>query len=428
MSNYAKRKEAEAIARKKETTKTIITVAIIVLVIAAIVGTIWFLKKKSSEPAKKDYGDPNYNVFDYVTLGDYEGIEVYKIIPEVTDEQVQNKIDSILNEKVEYTDLTEGDEVTEADQVVMDFSGVLAGETEPFEGGTAEDYSHTLGDGNMIPGFDEGIYGMKVGETKDIQVTFPVDYKNEDYAGKEATFTITIKSAKRASEKPEWNDAFVSEYTEGEYTTVADYEAKIREDLYNEAVESSESQLDQDIWSKIVENAKFSGYPDYLFNKTYDESYAQIQQYASMFNLTVDDYLSHFGGGIDFPTYVQRQVNNELVREALIKTLKIEIDDEELRTLVGEDLQSLFNANSYEEVIANYGKDEILAYYKSKKMNDYIREKAVITEVSQEEYNNLKNTIEQPDDADTTDDSEGNEGDGSNEDDSDDNSDGSDGE
>ena len=69
MSNYAKRKEAEAIARKKETTKTIITVAIIVLVIAAIVGTIWFLKKKSSEPAKKDYGDPNYNVFDYVTLG-----------------------------------------------------------------------------------------------------------------------------------------------------------------------------------------------------------------------------------------------------------------------------------------------------------------------------------------------------------------------
>ncbi|MCR5375017.1 MAG: trigger factor [Lachnospiraceae bacterium] len=389
MSNYAKRKQVEAEARKKEIKRTTIIAIIAVAVVALFVGILIFLRHEANKPVTKNYGDPNYNVFDYVTLGDYEGIEVYKVIPEVTDEQVQSKIDAIIKEGIEYTDLAEGDEVAEGDEAVIDFVGVLEGEEEPFEGGSATDQSHTLGDGSMIPGFDEGIYGMKIGETKDINVTFPEDYGNPDYAGKNATFTIVVKSAKRVSFTPEWNDEYVNKYTKGEYTTVADYEAKIRADLLETATSSSEQQFQQDLWAKVVANAKVDGYPNYVFNKQYDECYSQIQQYASMFNLTVDDYLKTFGGGIDFPTYVMNQVNAQLVREALIKTIPgIEMTADELKEAVKADLDT-FNVATYEEAIANYTEANLRSYYESKKLQDYLQSKAVVKEVTSEEYEKL---------------------------------------
>lgn len=403
MSNYAKRKQAEAVERKKEIKRTAIITAIVIAVIALFVGILIFLKTQANKPVEKNYGDPNYNVFDYVTLGDYEGIEVYKVIPEVTDEQVQSKIDSIINEGVEKSDLTIA---AEGDDVTIDFIGVLEGEEEPFEGGSASDHSYTLGQGSMIPGFDEGIYGMKVGETKNINVTFPDDYKNADFAGKNATFTVTLKSGKHVTYTPEWNDEYVTKYTEGAYTTVADYEVKIREDLLQSATESSEQQMQQDLWEKIVENATVDGYPEYVFNKTYDELYSQVQQYASMFNMTIDDYMSYFGGGIDFPTYVLQQVNSQLVREALIKTIPgIEMTDDELKEAVKADLEK-FQAATYEEVMAKYAEEDIRTYYQSDRLQKYLTEKAVITEVTSEQYQEIKNANQA--DANTDDNSDDN--------------------
>lgn len=389
MSNYAKRKQAEAETRKKEIKRTAIIAVIAVAVVALFVGILIFLKHEANKPVTKNYGDPNYNVFDYVTLGDYEGIEVYKVIPEVTEEQVQSKKDSIINEGIEYADLAEGDEVAEGDQAVIDYSGVLEGEEEPFEGGTATDQTHTLGDGSMIAGFDEGIYGMKVGETKDINVTFPEDYGNADYAGKNATFTITVKSAKRVSFTPEWNDEYINKYTDGEYTSAAEYEEKIRADLLESATTSSEQQFEQDLWSKVVENATVDGYPDYVFNKQYDQCYSQIQQYASMFNLTVDDYLSYFGGGIDFPTYVMNQVNSQLVREALIKTIEgMEYTDDELKAAIKGDLDKLGVA-TYEEAIAKYAESDLRDYYESQRLQEYLQSKAVVKEITSAEYQEI---------------------------------------
>ncbi|MBO4591957.1 MAG: trigger factor [Eubacterium sp.] len=414
MSNYAKRKQAEAEVRKKELKRTVLITAIVVAVIALFVGVLIFLKYQANKPKTKNYGDPNYDVFEYVTLGQYEGIEVYKIIPEVTDEQVQSKIDSILNEGIEYADLTENDEAAEGDTAVIDFVGVLEGEEEPFEGGSATDQSHVLGDGSMIPGFDEGIYGMKVGETKDINVTFPEDYKNADFAGKNATFTIVLKSAKRVSVTPEWNDEYVTKYSNGEYTTTADYEEKIRADLLEQATSSSEQQFQQDLWTKIMENCKVDGYPNYVFNKQYDECYARIQQVASMFNLTVDDYLKYFGGGIDFPTYVMNQVNSQLVREALIKTIPgIKMTAEEFKEAVKADLAN-YDSATYEEAVAKYTEETLRLYYESDRLQKYLNEKAVIKEVTSAEYQEIQKAKQEEENADNESEGEGDsEGEGS---------------
>lgn len=414
MSNYAKRKQAEAVERKKEIKRTAIITAIVIAVIALFVGILIFLKTQANKPVEKNYGDPNYNVFDYVTLGQYEGIEVYKVIPEVTDEQVQSKIDSIINEGVEKSDLTEEDVAQEGDEVTIDFVGVLEGEEEPFDGGSAEDHSYTLGQGSMIPGFDEGIYGMKIGETKNVNVTFPADYKNADYAGKNATFAITLKTGKRVTFTPEWNDEYVTKYTEGAYTNVADYEVKIREDLLQSATDSSEQQMQQDLWAQVVENATVEGYPEYVFNKTYDELYSQVQQYASMFNMTIDDYMSYFGGGIDFPTYVLQQVNSQLVREALIKTIPgIEMTEDELKEAVKADLEK-FEAATYEEVMSKYKEEDLRTYYQSDRLQKYLTEKAVITEVTSEQYQEIQKAKQEEENPDNGDANSENNGEGDN--------------
>ncbi|MBR4795698.1 MAG: FKBP-type peptidyl-prolyl cis-trans isomerase, partial [Lachnospiraceae bacterium] len=268
--------------------------------------------------------------------------------------------------------------------------------------------------GSMIPGFDEGIYGMKVGETKDINVTFPEDYKNADFAGKNATFTIVLKSAKRVSVTPEWNDEYVTKYSNGEYTTTADYEEKIRADLLEQATSTSEQQFQQDLWSQIMENCKVEGYPNYVFNKQYDECYARIQQVASMFNLTVDDYLKYFGGGIDFPTYVMNQVNSQLVREALIKTIPgIKMTAEELKEAVKADLEN-YDSATYEEAVAKYTEETLRLYYESDRLQKYLNEKAVIKEVTSAEYQEIQKAKQEEENADNESEGEGDsEGEGS---------------
>ncbi len=106
----------------------------------------------------------------------------------------------------------------EGDTVNIAFEGTRDGEA--FEGGSSDSYDLVLGSGRMIPGFEEGIIGMKIGETKDLNLTFPDDYQEESLQGAHVVFSVTVNSIRRA---PEPTDAWVEEYTEGEYTTVEGY-------------------------------------------------------------------------------------------------------------------------------------------------------------------------------------------------------------
>ena len=150
------------------------------------------------------------DVSKYVTIGEYKGLTLDRASVTVTDDDVQAEIDYNLEEN--GTEVNDGT-VEEGDSVTINFTGTIDG--KEFDGGSAEDYDLVIGEGGMIDGFEDGIIGMKKGETKELDLTFPDDYYEESVAGKPVVFKVTLQKFTRPSEL---NDEWVAANTE--YKTV----------------------------------------------------------------------------------------------------------------------------------------------------------------------------------------------------------------
>ena len=156
----------------------------------------------SADPSDKDTkttvsGDTRLvsvdDVSKYVTIGQYKGLSLDNTVEAVTDDAVEGRVEQELQNKAE--EVTEGS-VQEGDIVTINYVGTKDGVA--FDGGTANNYELTIGSGTFIDGFEDGIIGMKKGETKDLDLTFPEEYSAEDLAGQEVTFKVTLQSFKRA--------------------------------------------------------------------------------------------------------------------------------------------------------------------------------------------------------------------------------------
>ena len=185
----------------------------------------------------------------YCDLPDYKGLEYEETKSTVTDADVKTKIDSLLQQYATKTQVKEGT-VKEGDNVNIDFVGSIDG--EEFEGGNSNGagYDLTLGSGAMIPGFEDGIIGHKVGETFNIKATFPENYGKDELNGKEADFKITINYITE-TELPEYNDAFVASYTDA--TTILEYEDSVRKDLVEQYDKSDKSANESAVMQVLVE-------------------------------------------------------------------------------------------------------------------------------------------------------------------------------
>src|SRR5690554_7765911 len=142
-----------------------------------------------------------------VELGEYKGIEVEKLDSDVTDEEVMNQINALLDQN-QTLELKEDGILEEGNTAIFDFDGYHNG--EPFEGGKAENFELEIGSGQFIPGFEEQMVGLKAGEEKDINVTFPEQYHAENLAGEDAVFKVKLHEVKRKV-APELNDEWRSE-------------------------------------------------------------------------------------------------------------------------------------------------------------------------------------------------------------------------
>ena len=200
-----KKKDVPIIKKKKKMNSTVlILIIVLVVVVLASAGfviyekTDWlsFLKPKVTEKME---------------MADYSTIEVKKSAVEVTEETVNSYIDSLLQSQTKEEQETEG-VVAEGDLLTIDYKGKLTTTGEEFAGGTAENQSCTVGAGQYISGFEEGLVGQKIGSTVTVNVIFPSDYSNADLAGKPASFEITIKYRTK-SVTPELNDEFVEHYS-----------------------------------------------------------------------------------------------------------------------------------------------------------------------------------------------------------------------
>ena len=285
------------------------------------------LKEINAEGVKMVFACP---VKPDVKLGDYKSLkyEVEKV--EVSDEDVQNSINSTLEKKADL-ELKEDGSVEDGDITVIDFEGFKDGVA--FDGGKAENYELTIGSHSFIPGFEEAMIGMKTEETKDINVTFPEDYHVEDLKGAPVVFKVTVHEIKKKV-LPELNDEFVSELKIDGVNTVDEYKEYVKKDLTDSRTKAAENKAEQDIVKKFADCCEVN-IPESMIDREAEQlmneqaqrlAYQGISfdQYLKMLNMSKEDVKKEF-----VPTAKER-VKTTLCLEELAKTEKVDPSEDDI--------------------------------------------------------------------------------------------------
>lgn len=184
-----------------------------------------------------------------VTLGEYKGLKVAKDAVEVKDEQVEEQVKNILNHHAKMVDAEEGATVANDDFITLDFKGEVDGVA--FAGGEGKDYPLQIGSHSFIDTFEDQLVGLKVGEEKDVNVTFPEEYHAKDLAGKAAVFHCKINSIKH-KEMPELTDEFIKASTS--YESIEDMKAKLRENIEKNAQREADTKRRNEILKQATDN------------------------------------------------------------------------------------------------------------------------------------------------------------------------------
>ncbi|OKL38272.1 trigger factor [Domibacillus mangrovi] len=270
-----------------------------------------------------------------VKLGEYKGLEVEKESTDVTDEDVQNELQGLQKRHAELV-VKEDGAVENEDTVVIDFEGFVNGEA--FEGGQAENYSIVIGSGTFIPGFEEQLIGMKTGEEKEVEVTFPEEYHAEELAGQPAVFKVKLHEVK-AQELPELTDDFAKE-TDEEVETLDALTEKIKERLAEQKQSASEQKLRDDLVEQAVANAE-SDVPDVMINSEIDRMLQEFTQNLSMQGMNLDLYYQ-FSGQSEADLRAQMKENaatrvrTSLTLEAIAVAENLEPTDEDVEAEVNK--------------------------------------------------------------------------------------------
>ncbi len=322
-----------------------------------------------------DLGD----ISEYVELGQYKGIEVTAMDTEVTDEDVEEELKSQVEEaQPSYEEKTEGT-VAEGDMANIDFEGKMDGEV--FQGGTGSGFDLTIGSGQFIPGFEDGLIGKKIGDTVVLDLSFPDDYElNPDFAGKAVEFTVKINYVRGDEIPNELNDAFVERITGGEYKTVDEYRAYTKQELSESRVEEARVGKINGAWEKVEANATFKKEAEDLIQYNYDSQMYQAESMIAMYGITMDDYLSTMGTTkeqleADIRDYAEHSARWQLLVRAVVEAEGLEPTDEEyesgLKRLADQ------TGSSAEDLRANYSEVMIRDILRQEAVQDFLEESTV---------------------------------------------------
>lgn len=263
-----------------------------------------------------------------VQLGEYKGLEIEDQSFEVTEEKLSEEIDQVLKGHAEIEPVEDG-EVENEDQVSIDFRGTVDG--EEFEGGEAENFQLEIGSGTFIAGFEEQLLGLKPGEERDVEVTFPEDYHVKSLREKKAVFHVLLHDIKRKVLR-ELTDEFVQEISD--FETVDEYRTDLRKQLEERATQDHENYLRDEALRKATENATID-LPDVMVQHEVDHQIQQFSQQLQMQQIPFDAYLEFTGTTMDelreqFKETAEQNVRTTLVLEAITETEQIEATQEEV--------------------------------------------------------------------------------------------------
>ena len=278
-----------------------------------------------------------------VVLGQYKGVELKKVEYKVTDEDVNHELEHMQEHNARIITV-EDRPVKEKDIAVIDFEGFVDGKA--FEGGKAENHELEIGSNTFIPGFEEQMIGMKAGEEKDINVTFPEDYFSKDLAGKEATFKVKLHEIKE-KKLPTLDDEFAKDVSE--FDTLNDLKTSIKEKKQAQNDDRAKHETES-LAIEAVSNNTPIDIPSGMIETEIDAMIRDLEQQLSYQGINLDQYLHMINKTRkeiedNYKEQAEKNVKSRLVLEAIIKEEKLEASDDEVSAKI-------------KEMATNYGRKE----------------------------------------------------------------------
>lgn len=351
---------------RKVKKSTWIMTAIIVAMVLAAAGIIIYAHMDQ-------YSKINYDKV--VELGKYKGLKGTMTVEKITDKDVKAEIDQRVKDAAKTKTVKKG-KVKKGDTIVIDYKGKIDGKT--FDGGTAEKQELEIGSGTMIPGFEEALIGKKIGEECTIDVTFPKDYQAKELAGKDAEFDIKIRSKKEKIEY-KYNGKFIRDTSK--YFKKSSYEKAVKKELEDDALETAETNVEEELWQKVLDKTKINKYPKGMVKDEIEIVKAQYARMAEQYGTSPEQM------GItedQYKEFAKESLKEKLALHALAKDAGIKVTRKDKQAFYDEILEnSEMTEKEFEKATEMSVKEWVKAnHYEIQplrdKVLDYIRENGKI--------------------------------------------------
>ncbi len=294
-----------------------------------------------------------------VKLGKYKGVEISKVEYKVTDEDINKEIETMQKRNARIVPV-EDRAVEKGDVVTLDFDGSVDGVA--FEGGKAEGHELEIGSNTFIPGFEDQVIGVKIGEEKDLNVKFPEQYFSEELAGKDAVFKIKVHSIK-AKELPVLDDEFAKDVSE--FDTLEALKKDIKEKQEKANNEKAKYETQSAVVKAVTEKMTVE-IPNGMIEMETENMLKDIEQKLSYQGLQLDQYLQMMGKTMEetkkeYEPQAIEGIKSRLAIEAIIEAEKIEVSEDEI-------------TEKMQEMAKNYGKENDEEFIKNENARKYIKQ------------------------------------------------------
>ncbi len=319
-----------------------------------------------------------------VTLGDYKGLTVEADLQKLTDEMVDARIEEDRNKASRTIDV-EDRPVQEGDTVNLDYAGTVDG--VPFTGGTASGQTLTIGSHQFIPGFEEQMIGMSLGEEKDLNVRFPDEYHAEELKGKDAVFHVKVNGI-QMTEKPELDDDFAADISE--FDTFEAYKENIVSELTKQIEKDNDITIENALIEKAAENAQMD-IPAAMIEDQAEYLVREMGMRMSYQGLRMEDYLKYTGQTMDdlkqmYKPEAEKRVRTELTIEAIRKAENIEPSVEDIEKEIAEQAERLGrDVETFRKDLSDEQKEYLKDSAAIRKVLDLLKQDAKVEEKKTEE-------------------------------------------
>ena len=328
-----------------------------------------------------------------VKLGDYKGITLDLKKTEVTDADVEDSLKSAYSQNPNMKEVTDR-AIESGDTANIDFVGKYADTKEEFQGGTGQGYDLVIGSGSFIDGFEDGLIGVKTGETVDLNLTFPEDYGAADLAGKDVIFTVTVNSIKVADTEP--SDEWVKGLGLEDVENMDQFRAHLRAELEADADTQYNEDLKNAAVEMVADNATVDEIPEKLYNRYYIQMVDSLKSYVQQIYYT-------YGAQVSEMEYVQTVMQNNgltgtpedylndlanqqtkriMVLQAIANKEGIEVSQETIDKYIQEDYDNYFKSsyNTIDEFKASFDTEDYREQIMAEQVADFLVENANISE------------------------------------------------